>query len=291
MKLSNQIKSEIENVTKSSIKSLESISGGCISDAYKLIMSSGNSFFLKLNNNNPGNMFEKEAHGLNELNKSNAIRVPHVIQFNETYILIEFISPGNRSRNFFEDFGHKFAEMHKYLGNTFGFYENNFIGSNIQENVADDDEKENWTKFYFNNRILFQLKLAEKNGFATKELASKINLLEDKIEKILNGSKEKPSLLHGDLWGGNYIVDEKGNAALIDPAVYYGHREADLAMTKLFGGFSSQFYEAYNESFPLSSGYEFRENIYKLYHVLNHLNLFGRGYYPQVISLIDFYIK
>ena len=118
-----------------------------------------------------------------------------------------------------------------------------------------------------------------------------INELGNKIEEILSGSEEKPALLHGDLWSGNYMPDENGNACLIDPAVYYGHREADLAMTKLFGGFDSNFYSAYNEAYPLKDGWRYRENIYKLYHVLNHLNLFGWGYYSQAISLIKSYLS
>ncbi|MDZ7626517.1 MAG: fructosamine kinase family protein [Ignavibacteriaceae bacterium] len=122
------------------------------------------------------------------------------------------------------------------------------------------------------------------------ELRKGISKLENKIQEIIGDTQEKPSLLHGDLWGGNYMVDENGNAVLIDPAVYYGHREADLGMTKLFGGFSSEFYRAYNETFPLEDGYEYRENIYKLYHVLNHLNLFGGGYYSQALSLIKYYV-
>jgi fructosamine-3-kinase len=137
---------------------------------------------------------------------------------------------------------------------------------------------------------LFQLQLAENFDNSTPELRKGISKLEDKLEDIIGNSKEKPSLLHGDLWGGNFMIDEKGSAVLIDPAVYYGHREADLGMTKLFGGFSSEFHKSYNEIFPLEDGYEYRENIYKLYHVLNHLNLFGGGYYSQAISLIKFYI-
>jgi len=291
MKLSSQIKLQIEDILKSSVKSMESISGGCISESYKLETNSGETFFLKLNKNNPKDMFVKEAHGLNELYKAKTIRVPQAVHSDDSFILIEYIKPGNKSINFYRDFGRKFAEMHKYYGENFGFYEDNYIGSNIQVNLPGEAEKDNWVKFYFDKRILFQYKLAEKNGYSTKDLALKINLLEDKIEKILSGSEEKPSLLHGDLWGGNYIVDEKGDACLIDPAVYYGNREADLAMTKLFGGFSSEFYSAYIESYPLLPGCDYRENIYKLYHVLNHLNLFGRGYYSQTIALIDFYIK
>lgn len=114
--------------------------------------------------------------------------------------------------------------------------------------------------------------------------------IENKIESVFNGINILPSLLHGDLWSGNFIPDESGNACLIDPAVYYGHREADLAMTKLFGGFDAKFYNAYQEEYPLDNGYEYRENIYKLYHVLNHLNLFGSGYYQQAVNLLKYYL-
>ncbi len=177
--------------------------------------------------------------------------------------------------------------MHRTTSSNFGFYEDNYIGSNIQKNINNDNS--NWIDFYFNNRILFQYKLAEKNGYATEEFKSNIKKIESSISKILGGSEEHPSLLHGDLWSGNFMVDENGDACLIDPAVYYGHREADLAMTKLFGGFNSEFYISYNDEWKLKEGYQYRENIYKLYHVLNHLNLFGMGYYSQAINLMKSY--
>lgn len=290
MELSDQIKIKIEQKTGSGIVSIQSLSGGCISNAYKLEMKSGEFYFLKINYNSNNDMFIKEAHGLIELAKPNVIRIPKVTLCDDSFILTEFISTGNKNKNFFEDFGRSFAWLHKFHNEFFGFYEDNYIGSNVQQNIANETEKNNWIKFYFNKRILSQLRLAEKNGYSTNELVKGIYELENKIEDILKGSEELPSLLHGDLWGGNYIVDEAGNACLIDPAVYYGHREADLAMTKLFGGFSPEFYHAYNEIFPLADGYNYREGIYKLYHVLNHLNLFGRGYYSQAISIIKSYI-
>ena len=136
---------------------------------------------------------------------------------------------------------------------------------------------------------MFQFRLAENNGYSTTQLKEGMKNIEKKIDDIIGVNVEVPSLLHGDLWGGNYITDQKGNPCLIDPAVYYGHREADLAMTKLFGGFDTSFYSAYNEEYPLMEGWEYRENIYKLYHVLNHLNLFGTSYLNQAISLIFSY--
>ncbi|MBV6420552.1 MAG: hypothetical protein DAHOPDDO_01808 [Ignavibacteriaceae bacterium] len=285
-----KIKKRIEEKLGSKIKSFSSLSGGCISDAFKISTANGTSFFLKYNPSASNNMFLKEANGLRELDKSNAIKIPEVLSVDEDYILLEFIASGNRKKNFFEDFGKSFAEMHKFKSVSFGFYENNYIGSNPQINIPDEKEKSDWTAFYLNKRILFQLQLAEKLGNSTDELRKGISKLENKIEDIIGHNSEKPSLLHGDLWAGNYMIDQNGNAVLIDPAAYYGHREADLGMTKLFGGFNSEFYKAYNESFPLEDGFDYRENIYKLYHVLNHLNLFGGGYYSQAISLIKFYV-
>ena len=290
MILDKKIITLLEDKLKQKIKDVTSLSGGCISSAYKLKLNNKQELFLKHNPSVSDKMFIAEAHGLQELNKSGAIRIPVVKMFDDDFILLEFIQQGNKSKKFFSDFGRSFALMHQYSSENYGFYEDNFIGSNDQKNIPAGSEKENWTSFYLNKRILFQLELAEKLGYATSELKKGIGKLEEKIEEIIGTSNEEPSLLHGDLWGGNYMVDENGNACLIDPAVYYGHREADLGMTKLFGGFSSEFYEAYNETYPLQDGYEYRENIYKLYHVLNHLNLFGRGYYSQAISLIHFYV-
>jgi fructosamine-3-kinase len=285
-----KIKASIEEKLGSKIESISSLSGGCISDAFKVTTDNGSNFFLKYNSSALNDMFIKEANGLNELSKANAIRIPEVLSFDKDYILLEFIPTGSRKKYFFEEFGRRFAEMHKYTSNEFGFYEDNYIGSNPQKNIPDVKEKNDWVSFYFNKRILFQLQLAEKLGNSTDSLRKGISKLENKIEEIIGDTKEKPSLLHGDLWGGNYMVDENGDAVLIDPAVYYGHREADLGMTKLFGGFSSEFYKLYFETFPLEDGYDYRENIYKLYHVLNHLNLFGGGYYSQALSLIKYYV-
>ena len=285
-----KIKARIEEKLGSKIKSFTSLSGGCISDAFKVTTVDGLNYFLKYNPSISNDMFVKEANGIKELSKANAIRVPEVLSFDEDYIMLEYIPTGNKKQNFFEKFGRSFADMHKFTSDSFGFYEDNYIGSNQQKNIPNEKEKTSWANFYFNKRILYQFQLAEKLGNSTPELRKGISNLENKFEEIVGDSKEKPSLLHGDLWGGNYMVDENGNAVLIDPAVYYGHREADLGMTKLFGGFSSEFYNAYHERFPLKDGYDYRENIYKLYHVLNHLNLFGGGYYSQALSLIKFYI-
>jgi protein-ribulosamine 3-kinase len=295
-----KIKAKIEEKLGSKIKSFASLSGGCISDAFKITINDNSNFFLKYNSSISNDMFIKEANGLKELVKANAIRIPKVLGFDKDYILLEHVQTGNKNlpteklrqsgKNFFEQFGRNFAKMHKYTSDNYGFYEDNYIGSNLQKNIPYELEKNDWVSFYFNKRILFQFKLAEMLGNSTEELRKGISRLENVIQEIIGGSDERPSILHGDLWSGNYMVDENGSPVLFDPAVYYGNREADLGMTKLFGSFNSEFYSTYHEEFPLKDGYEYRENIYKLYHVLNHLNLFGGGYYHQAISLIKFYI-
>jgi fructosamine-3-kinase len=291
MKLEHHIELKVKQLSTGNITSVKPVSGGCISDAYKIEMSSGENYFLKLSYVPSDDMFIKEAHGLIELRNPAVIRVPKVLLYENSFILIEFINTGSKPKNFFQNFGRKFAELHKFKGHSFGFYEDNYIGSNVQLNIADSAEKNDWVKFFFNKRLLFQYKLAEKNDHVTSELTAGMLALEKKIDEILAGSEEHPSLLHGDLWGGNYLPDENGEPCLIDPAVYYGHREADLAMTKLFGVFKPEFYSAYNESYPLLEGYEYREDIYKLYHVLNHLNLFGSGYYNQAMTIIKSYLR
>ena len=203
MILSQKNKSELESELGQKISSLKSLSGGCISDAFRLTLENNFSLFLKFNSEVKNDMFIKEANGLKEIKKSNTIRVPSVIKTTNEFILLEFIEPGKQKKNFFEDFGRMFASMHKFSNEHFGFYENNFIGSNEQDNIADDEEKNNWVKFYFNKRILFQVELAEKLGNSTSELRESVSALENKIEKIIGSTNDKPSLLHGDLWGGN----------------------------------------------------------------------------------------
>ncbi len=284
------IRHKIESAIEDQIISQHSVSGGCINDANIVTTQSGKSFFVKTNNNSPKDMFLKEANGLRELAKANVIRVPNVIYADNDFIIIENIIPHTKNKLFWENFGTDFARLHKCSSTSFGFYEDNYIGSTQQLNIPSKTEFVSWEEFYFNKRLLYQYKLAEKKGYAGEELHKTFLQLGNKIHVILKDCNTRPSLLHGDLWSGNFIPDETGSACLIDPAVYYGHREADLAMTKLFGGFESRFYSAYNEEFPLDDGYEYRENIYKLYHILNHLNLFGSGYYNQAVSLIKYYL-
>jgi fructosamine-3-kinase len=279
---------EIEQYLGEPVLELHSVGGGCIANSQRITTESGKSFFIK--SGFKGEMFHNEASGLRELSKPDVIRVPEVLAEGNNFLLLEYIKQGVKKRDFFEDFGKRFAGMHKFTSDSYGFYEDNFIGATPQINIPEGDEFVNWTEFYFCKRLLYQYKLSEKNGYATDKLRKGFVLLESKMSEILSGSEEHPSLLHGDLWSGNYMCDENGEVVLIDPAVYYGHREADLAMTKLFGGFSQSFYGAYNDMWPLMAGHEYRENIYLLYHVMNHLNLFGNSYLRQAESLLWHYL-
>jgi len=276
--------SKLENIFKEKIISVKSIGGGCIANSQKVKTESGKLYFVK--QYAKSEIHRTEANGLKELAKANVIRIPKVIHQDDSILILEFIESSNQVKNFSEIFGRHFAELHKHTSDNYGFYEDNFCGSTRQINLH---QKSNWTEFYFENRLLYQYKLAEQNGYVSTEMKNAFNHLEKEVHNIIGGSEEEPSLLHGDLWSGNYMTDEKGMPCLIDPAVYYGNREADLAMTKLFGNFGSTFYSSYQEAFPLPEGWEHRENIYKLYHILNHLNLFGMGYYGQVIELIRYY--
>ncbi len=274
----------LENILGQEIMTISPLSGGCIANTQKIITISGNCYVCKEVNGDAG---IKEANGLRELQKSEAIRVPHVIFAGLGVVVMEFINSGTRHGHFFEVFANQLAQLHQFSGVAFGFFEDNYIGSTPQINKPVSTD---WLSFYFENRLLLQFKLAEKNGYADNNFRMLFYNLEQRLPNILAGSEELPVLLHGDLWGGNYMVDENGLPVLIDPAVYYGHREADLAMTKLFGGFPASFYAAYKAAYPLKPGYEYRESVYTLYHVFNHLNLFGSVYKAQAIQLMKQYM-
>jgi len=290
MSINSKTQSKIEDFLGEEVQNSSSVSGGCIADSRVIETVSGKQYFLKMHSGTPG-MFLKEANSLKELAKPECIRVPKVILSDEEFLLIEYIREGSQNDRFFKNFGVAFAQMHRYSSTQFGFFEDNYIGSTPQYNVAHNNECTDWAEFYFQKRILAQFKIAEKNNYATHELRKGVHSLENKIVDILAGSEESPSLLHGDLWNGNFLCDTDGKAVLIDPAVYYGHREVDLAMTKMFGGFSHDFYTSYQQAFPLADGWEYREKIYLLYHYLNHLNLFGTSYYSTSLSYLSFYLK
>jgi len=283
------LKDKIEDWAAKKIIAAQSVSGGSIAQISCLQFEDGSTCFFKTGAQY-ADMFLKEASGLREIKKANCIRVPEVLYVDSEILLLEYIQAGVKDYHFDIRLGEQLAELHSKTNLTYGFRENNYIGANPQINSANSVEKQSWVDFYYNKRLLYQFKLAEKNTMLGDELKNGFLLLENRIEEILEGSEEKPSLLHGDLWGGNYMCDEQSNPVLIDPAVHYGHREAEMAMTKLFGGFGEMFYQFYQRKKPLPEGYDYRENIYMLYHVLNHLNLFGSSYYAQAVRLVWSYL-
>lgn len=271
---------------------LKTLGGGCIADAAVAAFGDGSRVFVKRAAGLPG-MFQAEADGLRALAATRAIRVPRVLAVVADALVLEMIESAPRKRGFAEDFGRRFAALHGHRGKACGFPSNNFIGATPQPNQPLDapwdkaapDDGGGWPAFYLERRLRFQARLAQQRGDGG-ELLRMLERAEARLLELLTAAVEPPGLLHGDLWGGNYIVDERGEACLIDPAVYYGHREADLAMTRLFGGFDRAFYAAYEEALPLAPGHADRLPVYQLYHVLNHFNLFGGGYYEQVRRIL-----
>ena len=271
----------------SPIHASQPCSGGCIHHAHTLTLADGRRYFVK-SNRNAGNMFSQEALGLAALATAQALRVPQVVNQgaltdNEACLILEAIEQGPRREHFFEDFGHRLASLHRHsTGPQFGWDHDNYIGSNPQSNKQCKD----WVTFFAEYRMRVQLKLVRNNGHGTRELFRLGERVCDRMDILLGTRLETPSLLHGDLWSGNFLSDATGSAVIFDPAVYLGHREAELAPPLLFGGFSQEFFAAYAESWPLDDGWQDRVELYKLYHLLNHLNLFGSGYLENCLDIL-----
>jgi len=264
------------------------VAGGDINDAYRLEGQCGRNFFLKLNSRGKQEMFTAEAEGLAELALAKAIRIPIAVCCGETkqhtYLVLEHIEFGSASATSDSLLGEQLANLHRFdsNGRGYGWHRDNTIGATPQLN----DWSNNWLEFLAEQRLGYQLDLAGRNGMS-KSVLKKGQRLLDGLAFYFESYTPEPSLLHGDLWAGNAGVDKKGQPVIYDPAVYYGDRESDIAMTELFGGFSNSFYAAYEQIWPLDSGYAKRRDIYRLYHILNHFNLFGGGYVSQSSSLLD----
>jgi fructosamine-3-kinase len=260
------------------------VSGGDISAAWRLEATYGD-IFLKTGPASSFDMFAAEAEGLLELAQADAIRVPEVLAFgNENggaFIALEWLELGSSNTSIERRFGEQLAELHRTTKDRFGWHRDNTIGLTPQHNPWKDD----WVVFFREHRLKAQLQLAAKNGFGGDLQARGARLLK-RLPVFFSEYEPQPSLLHGDLWGGNWAACD-GEPAIFDPAVYFGDRETDLAMTRLFGGFGRAFYQAYESSWPLAPGHERRQHLYQLYHVLNHLNLFGSGYLARSMALID----
>jgi protein-ribulosamine 3-kinase len=265
------------------------LGGGCINNAEEYSLSGGDKLFVKRNRSSRGGLFAAEAAGLNALTVNDAPRVPRVLGHfddgTDQILVLEFIVSAARARDFWQTFGRQMAALHRVSSkNGFGFDEDNHIGATEQKNSW----MPSWLEFFAQQRIGFQLQLARDQGLLDAAGTARCERFIADLSDILI-EPEAPSLLHGDLWGGNYMVGDAGEPVLIDPAVYYGHREADLAMTELFGGFDPSFHAAYNEVFPLDPGYRQRRDAYNLYHMLNHLNLFGGSYAGSVKAILQRY--
>jgi fructosamine-3-kinase len=272
------------------IRQVRSVGGGCIAEAWRATLQSGRRLFVKTHVNG-ADMFRKETSGLRELAKSGAFTIPEVVGCGEDFLILEEIRSAPRPADFMATFGRQFAQLHRFGGTAFGFFENNYIGASVQKNTPALSNPSAWPEFFYEYRLLFQYRLAERNGLADSQMGALMAKLETRIHHYLDGTDEAPALLHGDLWSGNYLVGSQGEPCLIDPAVYYGHREADLAMTRLFGGFDEAFYQSYHEAYPLMPQADERVELYQLYHLMNHLNLFGASYYPSCIRLLEKYGK
>lgn len=274
--IENQLNQEIINATP--------LSGGDINDVFKIETNKEN-IVLKINDRNRfPKMLVKEFRALEFLKSASKAEYPkpiaHFSDETSQYLAMEYIEEGSNSNKGQKLLGQLLADQHKCTNESFGWEEDNYIGSLPQPNSF----KSTWSDFYAENRILFQTKLAFDKGIIKKDALVKVERFCSKIDEIF--PNEPPALLHGDLWGGNYFIDKEEQPLFYDPAVYFGHREIDIAMTRLFGGFSPEFYESYNQSFPLEKGWENRVEYGQLYPNLVHLNLFGVGYLGSVVDVV-----
>ncbi|GIX28854.1 MAG: fructosamine kinase family protein [Burkholderiales bacterium] len=267
------------------VERLEPVGGGCINEAYRL-EGAGRRYFVKLNRAEHAAMFEAEADGLEEILATGAVKAPHPVTHGVAgryaFLVLEYLELGRGDSASLAALGTALARMHRRTAERFGWRRDNAIGSTPQRNPWSAD----WIGFWREARLGFQLELAARRGHrgALQRLGER---LLERLPALFQGYTPVPSLLHGDLWAGNHGATREGTPVVFDPAVYYGDREADLAMTELFGGFGPAFYRAYQEAYPLDPGYRVRKDFYNLYHLLNHANLFGAGYAAQAQAMME----
>lgn len=284
------ISKHVEQVSGDSLQagSARSVGGGCINSAYT-VQTDTRTVFIKINRASRVSMFEAEAEGLRELGRCHSIRVPEPLCWgtagSDAYLVMEWLTVGGSGNA--GQFGEALADMHRItqVNNDkprYGWHRKNTIGSTAQNN----DYEEDWQVFWVKHRLGFQLDLAGQKG-ADSQLLTQGERLKNSVGAFFAGNTPEASLLHGDLWSGNYAYDQSGQPVIFDPAVYFGDRETDLAMTELFGGFPADFYAAYQSAYPLDPGYKTRKTLYNLYHILNHFNLFGGGYLSQARGMIN----
>lgn len=282
-----QIEHSISEKTRRPFKAetARPVAGGCINEAFCL-QGQQRCFFVKVNRAERLDMFAAEAAGLRAIQATNTVRVPRAIAWDsdrtKSWLVLEFIAFSSQQPSANAALGEQLAAMHQVSAGRFGWERNNTIGSSVQSN----NWMEDWPDFLREQRLGYQLALAGLNHAPTRLIDRGQQLLE-LLPALFSDYQPQPALLHGDLWGGNWATDEQGLPVLFDPAVYFGDREADLAMTELFGGFDKRFYESYHAAWPLDPGYRVRKHAYNLYHILNHFNLFGGSYAQQASDMIE----
>jgi len=285
MSLWENIAADIEAATglPVALEQQGAVSGGCINQAQRICC--GNTdYFVKLNSAGLVDMFAAEFDGLNELRQCAALHIPAPVCWGNdeqsAWLVMEYLALGGRGDPV--TLGEGLAAMHRISREQYGWFRDNTIGSTPQDNTLSDD----WIEFWQVHRLQFQLDLAAHRGAAGRLLLQGEKLLTE-LPALFDSYVPEASLLHGDLWSGNYAYTQEGDPTIFDPGIYYGDREADLAMTELFGGFGSDFYAAYNNAWPLDDGYRSRKKLYNLYHILNHFNMFGGGYESQAQGMMD----
>lgn len=270
------------------IRNTKPVSGGDISSAFSLI-TNGDKYFMKLNSRSAYPlMFERESEGLAAIRKTRTVAVPQEIAHgafeDDAFLILAWVEAGSKSSASLTALGQQLAAMHQCKAPNYGFNHDNYMGSLSQSNTRHDT----WSDFFIHERLQPIVQTAINRSLLTTAQVELFDQLYIRLPQLF--AEEQPALLHGDLWGGNYLIDTEGKPYLIDPAVSYGHREFDIAMTTLFGGFSANFYSAYNEAYPLATGWQQRTALWNLYPLLLHLNLFGRSYLPQVIDSVKMYL-
>jgi fructosamine-3-kinase len=278
--MSPELRAALERRLGTRVLDAKRLGGGDINDAFGVSLDDGTSVFVKTHPNPPQGMFEAEARGLRWLEEAGAIRIPQVVAVSNeqpAYLALELLTPAKRRPDFDDALGRSLATLHGFGAPSFGLDHDNFIGRLAQSNAIADD----WASFYWASRLEPQLRLAADRGLIDRGTRLSFDKLRHTLAERL-GPEEPPSRLHGDLWGGNLHVDERGEPCLIDPAVYGGHREIDLAMMRLFGGFGERVFAAYEDAWPLAPGANERVSLYQLYPLLVHVNLFGGSYIGSV---------
>ena len=291
MSLPQVLRIAIQDAVGTQLLETSPVGGGSISQAARATLADDREILVKWNANSLPGLFTTEWRGLELLQSSNTLRVPGVLAHREPvdncpgFIVMEWLGRGSSNDKVAEALGRGLAAMHRVTAEIFGLDHDNYIGANPQPN----QQAEDWITFFREQRLGFQMELARQKRYLHPERARRLEKLLARLGDWLP-AHPPASLLHGDLWGGNWLTTGSGEPALIDPAVHYGHREAELAFTELFGGFSTAFYRAYNEAWALEEGYKARRDLYNLYHLLNHLNLFGESYGGRVDSVLRRYV-